>query len=140
MTATAEKTGAELLAYLKETGTGAARLELLSLYLRDHPNATASAAVEHMRANPTRFAFGTVRKAGKFAHGDEWDCVPENMTPSDEVTALRQENAGLARALKAKEAECARLLRDAESLRKDLNHYKDKERAGARGKAAQPTA
>jgi hypothetical protein len=130
-TAAAEKTGRDLLAHLKATGTGTARVEALEAFLKASPKAGAAEAVEHMRACPNDFPLGTVRKAGKFAYGDGWDCLPDNMTPSDEAVALREQNAELSRQLRGKEAENARLLRDNQELRKEVNHYKDREKASA---------
>lgn len=119
-----EKTAADVLAYLKATGTSAERLTLTEAFVRANPKAAGADVVEYLRVKQVQN--GTVRKAGKFVHGDEWDCLPENMTPADETVSLRTEVAELKRRLQAKEAECAKNLRELETSRKESIYYKDK--------------
>ena len=116
-----EKTGKDLLAYLKETGTGAARLEALDRFLREHKAVTAAEALEYMRSEPTTFWAGTVTKAGQFLYGDGYAYRDPNLpqlSADEEVAARDQRITDLERDLRELRAKNHQLLQENTRLRK----------------------
>lgn len=113
--------GHQLLSHLRTTGTSPDRCKLVDDFLKANKKATAEDVFEHLKSLGMHvIPLGTLRKAGKFFKGDEWDMTPENMTPDDETKALRRENADLARQLKTREGEVARLKTDIVNLQRKI--------------------
>ena len=105
-----DKTGAELLGYLKETGTGQGRLEELTAYLRHHPEASAVELHGHMLH--ARMHAGTIEKAGKWLHGDSFVYVGQDapaQSPEEEMRSLRKRGSEQADLIRSLEAEKHRL-------------------------------
>lgn len=109
-----DATGAQLLDYLVESGTNAAKLNSARGWLLDNQSATAEKcfrylenAEEHGHAP---IALGTLRKAVKWIWGDAWE--PESaafLAPQDELKRLREQVAGLQNELARKNGEVVML-------------------------------
>lgn len=89
-TATQERTAADLLEHLTDTGTGRDRLALIQGYLDDNEEASAEDLFAWMQEHlGIQQAAGTIRKAGKYLYGPTFDLPVPGMTSSDEVKDLR---------------------------------------------------
>lgn len=120
-----KRTAAELVAHLKETGTGPARVEIAEQFAKANPKATAMEAYEHLK--DAGVALGTLRKAGAFATGDDaFEPPTVSLQTVDEVRDLREALAETRRQLQTKSVECKRLLTDNARLKKDLEYFKGK--------------
>ena len=114
----AEKTCQELLAYLKESGTGAQRCQKVETYLARYPRATAAEVVEHMASDGVQP--GTVEKAGKWLYGSAYSYRgPEHgaVTLDKELANERAQNAALRLTIKALESKNHSLLKANTQLR-----------------------
>lgn len=132
----------QLVGHLKESGTPTGRLRVLEAWVKDHQEASAEDLYRWMDSEnlPT----GTLRKAGKFIFGTEFE--PEKlvqMAPADELLRLRQENDQLQARNAALSAEKLGLTQANQYLRDDnevltrkvafLTHGKSKEELAAVG-------
>lgn len=113
-----EKTGLELVAHLKATGTGTDRLNALESFLAENPEASASDLVAYMQQ--VGMQAGTVSKAGKFAYGPQWSLFQPGQDAGDEIARLNAEAAELRKQLAESNATAARLTREADNLRNQL--------------------
>ena len=90
-TATAAMKGEELLAYLESSGTPT---DLVRQYRRNMPkDSTAEDVYRQMEADNASVSEGTLRKAGKFVWGPDFE--PNRAEPvgaAEELLRLRQEN------------------------------------------------
>lgn len=118
------KTAAELLRHLRETGMparlDARRADLDEVWLKAHEAAPASDLYRHLEATGAKA--GTLRRAGKFVWGPEFEPISVvQQAPADELLRLREENARLADNNRALTAEKLGLQQANNYLRDQLN-------------------
>lgn len=85
------KTAAEVLGHLRETGTPRALLEGADEWIESHKDAQGAAFYEWLAARPGMYG-GTIKKAGKFVFGSQFE--PETAIPKshqDKMDAMRDE-------------------------------------------------
>jgi hypothetical protein len=116
------KSAADLLSYLKETGTGESRTRPFDAWLKAHQGATGKELYDHLAA--VKCPVGTLRKAGKWLYGDEFE--PEQIVkqaPEEEILRLRAENENLRRQLSETSANHLGTLRALEHERTKVREY-----------------
>lgn len=114
----AEKTGRNVLAYLRETGTGTERCQKVEEHLARYPKATAAELVAYMESSG--FHQGTVEKAGRFVYGPAYAYAAPGqgrVTHDQELANLRAQNAQLRQTLKDMEAKNHGLVKTIAQLR-----------------------
>lgn len=97
-------TAKDLLAHLKETGTGSARLEALAKYCKENPEASGPDALGWMTTQETVFLRGTLEKSALFLGVP---CPGANVT--QETEDLRESLANTKKALAEVEAKNVQL-------------------------------
>lgn len=114
MTAVAEqtrgKTGLQLLAHLKNTGTGPDRLKLVQQYLDENEGASGQEVFDYLYGS--QVARGTLEKCGRFLHGDAYRLVEAHVSQGDEAARLAEQLEDVKRQLAEKSAENVRLLKE----------------------------
>lgn len=120
------KNPADLIAYLKESGTPGHRLKPLETMLQIHPQTTAEECLEELGKQES--SLGTVRKAGKWIHGPEWEpasAVPEQA--EDKISQLQRENANLRQQLEASTKKAAMYERRCNMLQENSRRVKSEQ-------------
>jgi len=112
-----EKTGKELLAHLKESGTGRDRCDQVAGYLAENAKATAAEVFEW--ALGANLPAGTLDKMHRFFRGYAYDPVKPGELASDKLTDALKRVAHLETDIKDREAQGALLVRENARLRNE---------------------
>jgi hypothetical protein len=134
-----QKTGAELLAHLKETGTGRDRVERVEAFLKERPEATAADVFEW--AHGDGMPHGTLDKMHRFFKGYAYDPVKPGELMSDKAVAALGKVASLEAEVRERDAQNALLLKENRRLREEndlLRKQQAPEKRRAEAKQLQP--